>query len=191
MLVDAAQQAQSRGGLPARLAQLLARSCTADGLFADAIRTGAVKVRIEGTELIGGIVPLLQLAVYACVTFHAPGSVDSASELLTAAYALNFHNEGQLVFDGLSDMIGKHAEITDSRRNYSAFEVYKTVVEAAGGASRIKAEPSGTLSWATPVRDVKKDYHKRAPGGGSPSSSSRTKSWRTSSGGSTPSSSRN
>jgi hypothetical protein len=165
MLVDAAQQAQSRGGLPARLAQLLARSCTADGLFADAIRTGAVKVHIEGTELIGGIVPLLQLAVYACVTFHAPGSVDSASELLTAAYALNFHNEGQLVFDGLSDMIGKHAEIIDSRRKYSVFEVYKTVVEAVGDAAHIKAEPTNTMSWAKLVRDVKTEYHRRAPGG--------------------------
>ncbi len=34
-----------------------------------------------------------------------------------------------------------------------------------GDAAHIKAEPTGTMSWAKLVRDVKTEYHRRAPGG--------------------------
>ena len=165
VVANSTQLNQHHGDLAYKLATTLGNDDFADICFAEAFDSGKVTLASVGTELVAGVIPLLQLAVYACIALHAPGSIDSTSDLQRAAYGVCFHQGGRIDFRGFTELLCEYAKLTGTLRKYNAFDVYKPLALALGESVRngAIAELGGTLSWGTFVRHTMNDLETRAP----------------------------
>jgi hypothetical protein len=165
LLRDSTQLARLQSQLAGKLAMTLQTTDSADIYFSQAIASGKIDLIGTGAELVAGVVPLLQLATYACIMLHAPGAVDTTSSLQHAANLLCFHQEGRLDFIGFTELLQEYAKMTGSMRRFRTFEIYKPIATALGESLRAGAfaELGENLSWGTFVRKTMVNYQELAP----------------------------